>query len=332
MTGSGMDNNEYLKKIFENSAPNKNAAGEALQSTPPKRNRKRPVILIGASLILLIAFSALLGFILAIFSRFLIFETILTLLPGEKFLTETNILVMGLDQGDMIHRSDSIMVLHIDPAKNEVNVVSIPRDTIVSIPGRGLDKVNHAYAFGGVELSRSTIENFLGVKIPYYLTVDTDALAKLIDDIGGVTIDVEKRLYYIDHSQNLFIDLQPGVQKLDGRNAVAYLRYRHDDGDLSRILRQQKFIQALASQIMDKKNLIRSPQIVLQMCSYLETNLNTREILGLAINMRKIIEFGQIHMSTLAGSDIMMNGVYYMKPDYEMVRRVVSEYFKEPAN
>ncbi|HTY12959.1 MAG TPA: LCP family protein [Candidatus Omnitrophota bacterium] len=323
-----MDDKEFLKRIYEADAANKAPAGNDRTVAPPKRSGKRPIVLVGISLVLLVFFSAMLGFILALFSRFLIFETILTLLPGEKFLAETNILVMGLDQGDTIHRSDSIMVLHLDPARGEANVVSIPRDTIVSIPGRGLDKINHAYAFGGADLARSTVENFLGVKIPYYLTVDTAALAKLIDEIGGVTIDVEKRLYYIDHSQDLFIDLQPGVQKLDGRNAVAYLRYRHDDGDLSRILRQQKFIQALASQIMNKQNLIRSPQIILQMCSYLETNLNTREILGLAINMRKIIEFGQIHMSTLAGSDMMVNGVYYMKPDYEKVRQVVSEYFK----
>ncbi len=310
---------EYLKKIY--SAPSQNNPEDS------KKSNLSRSLLIG-TVILLVVFSAITGFMLALFSRFLIFETLLTLMPGEKLLTETNILVLGLDQGEEIHRSDTIMVVHIDPTSNLVNVISIPRDTIVSIPQRGLDKINHAYAFGGAELTRQTIENFLDIKIPYYISIDTGSMATLIDEIGGITIDVEKRMFYVDNSQNLFVDLKPGSQKLDGRNAVSYLRYRQDGGDLSRILRQQKFIKALAAQIMSKENLIKSPQIVLKLFSYLETNLNTREILGLAINMRKIFEFGQIKMASIPGSDMMIDGIYYLKPDYDLIHKIVSEYFK----
>ncbi|MFA4966778.1 MAG: LCP family protein [Candidatus Margulisiibacteriota bacterium] len=317
--------NDFLKKIYVNK-PEK----VIVPAQPPadKNEKKRSFPWAIFSLVVLIIFSAAAGFLLAVFSRFLIFETLLTLMPGEKLLAETNILVLGLDQGEQVHRSDTIMVVHIDPIKNEVNVVSIPRDTIASIPGRGPDKISHAYAYGGIALSKATIENFLNIKIPYYMTIDTDSLAKLIDEIGGVTINVEKRMYYIDNSQNLFVDLKPGVQTLNGRNALSYLRFRHDDGDLKRILRQQKFMQALASQFLKKENLIKSPQVVLKMFSSLETNMNTREILGMALNIRKIVEFGQIHMAMIPGSDLMIKGIYYLKPDYETVKKTVDEYFK----
>ena len=320
---TNLNEHHFIKKIY--------ADQRRPETIPPplkKPKSKKSIWLAASALIILVLLSAFTGFMLALFSRFLVFETILTIMPGEKLLSETNILILGLDGAEQIHRSDTIVVVHIDPKKNMANVVSIPRDTLVDIPGRGLDKINHAYAFGGAELSRTAVENFLGIKIPYYLTVDTGNLSQLIDEIGGVTIDVEKRMYYIDNAQNLFVDLKPGLQKLNGNNALSYLRYRYDDGDLSRILRQQKFMHALAYQMMSKENIIKSPQLILKLFSFLGTNLNTREILGLAINMRKIVDFGQIHTASLPGSDIMIDGIYYMKPDLDLVKKTVAEYLK----
>ena len=281
-----------------------------------------------SSLILFTIVAAMLGFAASIFSRFILFETLLTLMPGEKLLSETNILVMGLDEGQRIHRSDTMMVVHIDPVGSRAHVISIPRDTIVSIPGRGLDKVTHAYAFGGADLSRRTVEGFLNIKIPYYISIDLPGLESLIDELGGVRIDVERRMYYVDNSQKLFVDLQPGMQKMTGHQALGYLRYRHDGGDLTRILRQQKFIKALATQIAAKENVLRSPQIVVKLFSFMDTNLNTREILGLALSMRKIYDIGQIKMSQIPGFDMMIDGVYYMKPDNVMVNQIIEEFKK----
>jgi len=300
---------DYIKKIYETRRP----------------RRRRPFFLLSA-LFLFIVFAAFLGFTLAIFSKFILFETLLTLLPGEKLLSETNILVMGLDSGEQIHRSDTIMVVHVNPSKNQINVVSIPRDTIVSIPGHGLDKVNHAFAFGGPELSRTTVEQFLGIKLPYYVSIDMKGLGHLIDEIGGITIDVEKRMFYADYSQNLLVDLQPGLQKLSGSSALSYLRYRSDGGDLTRILRHQKFISALATQILKKENILRSPQLLLKLVSFMDTNLSTRDIIGLAVNMRKIYEFGEIKMSQIQGYDSMIDGVYYMQPDAQQVQKIVAQY------
>lgn len=317
---------EYLKKIYEKThgqkpPAQKNTAGEKIP-------RSRLSLLIISSVIFLMVFSAFLGFTLALFSRFMLFETLLTLIPGEKFLGETNVLVLGVDGEGYVKRSDTIMVAHIDPRNNVAGVVSIPRDTRVEIQGRGLDKINHAFAFGGPELSRKTAEQFLGVEVPYYIVIDIAGLRHLIDEIGGVVIDVEKSMYYIDYSQNLFVDLKAGKQRLSGKDALSYLRYRTDGGDLNRILRQQKFINAFATQLTVRRNVLNSPKIILRLLSYMDTNLNTKQILGLALNMRRIYEFGQIKMFSLQGYDEMLNGVYYMQPDPIKLKKAVSEYLK----
>lgn len=332
---------EYLKRIYKrdvippappmpNPLPTPEPKPKPAPTPPPKVKRpaRWPLALATVGLVLLISFSALLGFTLAIFSRFMLFETLLTLMPGDKLLRETNILVMGLDASDGVHRSDTMIVVHIDPANNTATAVSIPRDTIVDIPGRNLDKVNHAFAYGGPDLARRTAENFLGIQIPYYISIDMKGLENLIDEVGGVNIDVEKRMYYIDHAQNLFVDLYPGMQKLTGHQALTYLRYRHDGGDLNRILRQQKFIRALASQLTNKDNLMHSPQLLLKLFSYMDTNFNTRDVIGLALSMRRVYDFGSIRIETIPGTDLMLNGVYYMKPDMENVGRLVNQYLK----
>lgn len=317
-------NYEFIKNIYNN-APKK----QKEEPAPPKQPKK---IRWGVALLLalLVVFSTFLGFSVALVSRFMLFETVLAVLPGEKLIPTTNILIMGLDKGNTIHRSDSIMVVHLNPQKNEANVLAIPRDTIVSIPGRGLDKINHSFAYGGAELTRSTIENFLKIKIPYYISLNIGGLEKMIDEIGGVPLNVEKRMFYVDYAQNLYVDLKPGRQTLSGREALSYLRYRHDqDGDFGRILRQQKFMQSLSHQLMQGNNFARSPQLILKFLSYLDTNLNTKEVLGFTLSIKKIYEFGQINMDSLSGNPMMLDGIFYLKPSETEIQEAVNKYFRK---
>ena len=103
------------------------------------------------------------------------------------------------------------------------------------IPGRGYNRINTAYAFGGPELARRTLEMWLGIDIDYYVVVDFAGFEHVVDTLGGVEIDVEKRMRYQDRAQGLYIDLRPGRQVLDGRQALHYIRYRADGlGDVSR--------------------------------------------------------------------------------------------------
>jgi len=282
----------------------------------------------------LVAFAIILavffGFAIAILSRFMLFETVLALLPGEKLIPKTNILILGLDKGVEIHRSDSILVVHLDPQGNKANILSVPRDTLVAVPGRGLDKINHSFAYGGAELTRQTVENFLKIKIPYYVTIDISGLEKMIDEIGGVRIDVEKRMFYVDYAQNLYVDLKPGMQTLNGRDSLSYLRYRHDrEGDFGRITRQQKFVGALTKKMMQGGTFFSYPKLMLKFLSYLQTNLNTKEVLGFVLSMKKIYELGQIDMDSLRGNPISMDGVFYLQPVDSEVQEAVSKYFRQ---
>ncbi|MGB9612863.1 MAG: LCP family protein [Candidatus Margulisiibacteriota bacterium] len=276
-------------------------------------------------LIILVCSAVLSGFLLGLISRFALLEIFVDLTPTAPMLSETNILVLGIDAA-FGHRSDTIILLHVNPEKKEATVISIPRDTLVVLPTRGLDKINHAFAYGGVDLSRKTVEEFLHINIPYYITVDLPGIESLIDKIGGIEIDVEKRMYYVDYAGDLHIDLYPGKQKLNGKQAMGYLRFRHTDNDFARIGRQQKFIRALASELMKKENILKSPGLFLSLLSCVDTNLNSRQVLALSLLLRSAYELGQVFMTTIPGSDLMVDGIYYWKPDQAAVEKIVSQF------
>lgn len=138
-------------------------------------------------------------------------------------------------------RSDIIMVVKYDPTTKKMVIASLPRDLRVDIPGYGLDKINHAYAYGGKELIDQTIEELLGIKLNFSIKADFETFGSIIDTVGGVSIDAQKQFY---NSNDLVID--EGKQVLNGKNALYYVRFRSDsDGDYGRIARQQEVVIAL---------------------------------------------------------------------------------------
>ena len=145
-----------------------------------------------------------------------------------------NILFLGVDsngQGTdpfIGTRSDSTILINIDPFTRTVNIVSIPRDSKVPIDGHGIDKLNAAYAYGGADLAVRTIEQTFGVKINHYVVLNSSGIKDLVDAIGGLNVYVEKRMRYVDRTDHLNIDLYPGYQFLNGKQAEGYVRFRHD--------------------------------------------------------------------------------------------------------
>lgn len=237
-------------------------------------------------------------------------------LQYQSLNVNTNILLLGADAANRIHRSDTIMVMNVNSIKREVNLISIPRDSLVVIPGRGLDKINHAFAYGGAELSRKTAEKLFRIRIPYYILVDIKGLENIVDNLGGVPIEVEKRMYYSDYAGGLSVDLYAGPQILNGKKALSYVRFRHDnEGDFGRIKRQQKFLRAMSETILKRENLLKAPAIFLNLMSKVETNLNTKQILSLSSVMREAREKDSISMHSLDGWGIMIDGIYYYKLD-----------------
>ncbi len=240
-----------------------------------------------------------------------------------------NIALFGVDERkDDPGRSDTIMVISLDLVNKKVNILSIPRDTRVLIPDKGYTKINHAYAYGGVNLSLKTIENLLGIPIHYYAKVNFQDFEKLIDSLGGVDIEVEKRMYYRDKTDKFLVDLTPGVHHLNGKEALGYVRFRHDTmGDLSRIERQQKFLKALFKEVKEKITLLNLPQYVSLAGSTLETNVSLLEGIVIGSKFLNITE-DDINTMVLPGTPETIDGISYVIPDETKTRALVNEKFK----
>lgn len=230
---------------------------------------------------------------------------------GYQVTRPVNILVMGIDRvpdadpdsPEIFNgRSDTLLLVRVDPIAETVNVLSIPRDTQVRVPGLGITKVNHANAYGGAELAAITLtNNFEGVTIDRYIRVDTDAFKEIIDLIGGVEIFVPTRMEYTDNSQGLFIDLQPGLQVLDGDQAEQFARFRRDaTGDIGRVQRQQLLLRALREQIARPATIPKIPQAIELLQSHIDTNMSLEEMLAL-INVGLQLNRDKLQMVLLPG-------------------------------
>lgn len=198
------------------------------------------------------------------------------------------ILVMGVDRpdsatGNFDSRADTILLTKFAPQPPQLQVLTIPRDTQVSIPGYGIQKVNAANVYGGIQLAKQTITNFLGgVRIDHYVRLNTAGLVVLIDAIGGIEVDVPTVMQYQDQTQGLKIDLQPGKQILSGQQAEGLIRYRNDgNGDIGRVARQQLVLQAIKAQLGKPWVWLRLPQILSHVTKFLDTDLSQTQITNL---------------------------------------------------
>ncbi|MCX7780390.1 MAG: LCP family protein [Negativicutes bacterium] len=234
-----------------------------------------------------------------------------------------NILVLGVDErADDAGRSDTMFVVTVDTNTREVSVLSVPRDTRVKIPGFGWDKINHAYAEGGVKLSRQTVEDLLGLPIDYHVAVNFAGFYKIVDAIGGVTIQVDKRMYYEDPYDNLVIDFKPGVQRMDGKTAIKYVRYRGEDGDLGRIERQQKFLKAMLQEVTTPAVITRIPAIIKEVNAVLKTDMSQGEMLNLAKVLTDAYKQG-LKTDTVPGRPGYIADISYWLPDIVALRSLI---------
>ena len=231
---------------------------------------------------------------------------------------KTTILIMGVDvRHDDSGRSDTMMVATIDPKSDTASLLSVPRDTRVRIYGYGYDKINAAFAYGGEPLAERTVENFLGIDIDHYVIIDVSSFVKIIDAIGGIDIDVEKRMKYEDpwdDDGGLVIDLFPGVQHMDGRKAVTYVRYRDSEGDIGRIKRQQKFIAACMDKVLSPSFIPRIPAVLKEVIEAVDTDMTMRQVLELAGSMKTAQQNG-LETDMVPGYPLYIDEISYWIPD-----------------
>lgn len=165
----------------------------------------------------------------------------------EREKSNVYLLLAGTDQrADEASRSDTIMYAALRPVDRKIEMVSIPRDSLVEIPGVGEDKINASLAYGGVELLQETVENLVDNPVDHTVLINFESFADIIDAMGGIRINVEEDMYLPEEG----IDLKAGEQKLDGHDALAFVRWRGDGtGDIGRMERQSQFMQALSEKI-----------------------------------------------------------------------------------
>lgn len=186
-----------------------------------------------------------------------------------------NVLLLGSDsRGEAHSRTDSILIGQYDQNSHQPKLVSIMRDTYVNVPGHGMQKINSAYAFGGPELLRETIEKNFGIDINYYAVVDFQGFSKIADTVApkGITVNISEKL-----SDDMKMNLEPGEHTLHGKDLLSYVRFRHDEqSDFGRVARQQEVLSKLKEEATNIKNVFKLPKIVGLLDPYIDTNVNTK--------------------------------------------------------
>ncbi|HET7480506.1 MAG TPA: LCP family protein [Rubrobacteraceae bacterium] len=224
--------------------------------------------------------------------------------------------LLGSDaRADEASRSDTIVV-----AKAGGGMLAVPRDTLVEIPGVGQDKINAAFANGGPELTVETLEKLTGLSIGNYVVVDFGGVEEIVNALGGITIDVEEPISYTLDGRP--VSIPAGTQELDGPQALGYVRYRGDPtADIGRIGRQQRFLQALATEATSPSKLLRLPATARAVWRNIDTNMNPIAALRFAIRMR-LADMGEAEL--YPGTPKYIDGISYWVPDKDAGREVVT--------
>lgn len=257
-----------------------------------------------------------------------------------------NILLIGLDERDGVEesRTDTQIIVHIDPEAKTAAMVSLPRDLWVEIPGYGEDRINAAYKEGekekpgsGPSLTKATVRENFGIPIDYYAMVNFQGFEKIVDTLGGVTIDVPRPLIDNSYPFQEFgatrIYVPSGLQRMDGHTALEYARSRHVDSDLGRNSRQQQVLLAIKEQVLSLNLLANLPELVEEVGDAVRTDLTLTQVGSLAQLSRSIgadalqtvvIDAAMIRQTTLP------SGAVVLLPRWDVIRPAITQAFSDP--
>ena len=255
----------------------------------------------------------------------LFFESVQTKAIRGKAI---NILFMGIDARDAKSnsRSDTLILASIDSETNKIAMVSIPRDTRIKNAAGKYDKINSINFLEGPEAACKTVGQLLNVPVDYYVVTNFAGFGDIVDALGGVHIDVATNMRHVDTvDPELTINLTKGYQYLDGKEALAFVRYRGGPtADIGRTENQQKFIKALAAEMMQSKTILKLPQLIPELYKNVHTNLPIKDMIYLA-NMADDLDMSNINAQTLPGYFYHDNstGASYWEADKEIASTLV---------
>jgi len=248
-----------------------------------------------------------------------------------------NILVMGVDIGTAgsknandPKRTDTMILVHYNAVDKKVSLISIPRDTLAIVNGRN-QKINAAHAIGGVDYAVAAVEKLVGVKIDYYAKINYKGFDELIDAIGGVDMNITRKMDYDDPTQDLSIHFEKGLVHLDGKKAEEFFRWRKNNdgsgfanGDLDRIENQHIFISKVMEKIKSPFIIFKIPGVLTAVENAIETNMDANEIFKYGF-IFATINSEKISMDTLKGDEKYVNGISYVVYSEALNAKIVSE-------
>lgn len=249
--------------------------------------------------------------------------------PPFQGRKHVNILVLGVEDTHDRGRSDTIILATANLETRHLAAISIPRDLWVEIPGHKPNKINAAYNLGGVPLAQETVERLLGIPLHYHIKCSLGGFRHIIDAMGGVEVNVERQMDYDDNYGMLHIHLKPGLQRLNGEQALGYVRFRHErTGDLGRMKRQQEFLRIIAKQLFRPENLPRLPKLIRIVSRNVRTNLTLRELMALKDLARKV-DLDHIPTATLPATPRRIRGSDCLEPNQVEIAKVLDQLIYE---
>ncbi|MBO6404866.1 LCP family glycopolymer transferase [Enterococcus faecalis] len=235
-----------------------------------------------------------------------------------------SVLLMGIDTGDLGRvdqgRSDTMMVATVSPEDKQTTIVSIPRDTYVNIVGRDTkDKINHAYAFGGVAMAMDTVQKYVDIPIDHYVSINMKGLKELVDAVGGIEVNND-----LTFSQDGY-DFTIGKITLNGDQALSYSRMRYEDpnGDYGRQGRQRKIVEGVAKKVLSLNGVSNYQSVLNALESNMKTDMSFDEMKKIALDYREA--FGTIKQDQLQGEGFMQDNISYQKVSDQELDRVKKE-------
>ncbi len=230
-------------------------------------------------------------------------------------------LLIGSDarEGDTASRSDVTMLVRVDTANATVDLVSIPRDTMVTLNG-STQKINAAYAEGGAALAVQTVSEFAGVPISHYAEVDFSSLEKLIDDLGGVWVNVPESF----SAGNGGMDFEAGEQRLTGEQALAYARERYNvsGGDFGRAQAQRQVVEAIIQQVLSAQP-TQLPGLVSQLAASVSTDLSVGDVISLAQDFQGSSSATKVYSAACPSYSMTQDGVSYVCTEFDEWRAMM---------
>lgn len=234
-----------------------------------------------------------------------------------------SILLIGIDEskkrekeyGDAV-RTDALMVATLNEKDKSIKLVSIPRDSYVKIPGRkNKTKINHAHAYGGTELTIETVQELLDIPIDYYVKMNFHAFIDVVDALDGINVEVPYELYEQDsNDQAEAIHLMPGMQTLNGEQALALARTRHYDSDLERGKRQQEIVKAVIKRAISFNSIPKQSDVIKAVGENMTTNLSFGEMTSLISYVTAGSNL-QIESLNIEGTDLWADAYYFQIND-----------------